>query len=462
MQEELAKCKTDPARFNETILCRGPYWSKQREICRSLVEHPITCVKTGNGVGKSFVASGIINWFATLHPNSKTMVAAPTVQQLANVVWAETIEARRNAKRQGIDLGGKEKGLSITFGPNWIVEGMGQGSVESKSGRHAADLLAVIDEASGVSQTVHEGVDSTNPSRRLYTGNPIKPEGKFFELCESSGRNPNVNVIEISSLDSPHAHLERSPWGMADKGFLDNARFEYGEDSLWWLVHVLGKFPTELQQALLPMEWLKLAADLIRPRRGPMRIGVDLAKGNDGDPAGIVVRDDLAVRHYEESNRWDLEATAKHTKRIALEYGVEPGRITYDATNLGTDFGNRLAAVGITGAIGYMGSRDGGEKYGNLRTAAGWEFRRRLDPNRVIVANDPESPHAPKIFIPQEPFGIPKHLVDRFRAELQGCRYELDNAGRIHIEVKDVFKARLKRSPTFLDCLFMSFAYPHA
>ena len=415
-------------------------------------------MKAGNGVGKSHVASGIAWWFALLHPNSKTVVAAPTQQQLSNVLWSEMLQAERTAGLHGIHLGGRVRGLSIDFGPNWRIEGFGSGSVESRAGRHAKDLLAIIDEASGVSPQVHEAVDSLNPSKRLYTGNPIKAEGKFFELCESMGRNPNVNVIEVSSLDSPHASHERSDWGMADKQFLDSARYEYGEDSLWWLVHILGKFPSELMRALLQRAWIEAAASADHRRSGPTRISVDVAKGTQGDCSGVLVRDDRGILEYEESNRWGVEQLAKNVRIFAERHNVEPARIVYDATGIGSDFGNRLVSAGLVGALDYMGSREGGERHSNLRSAAGWAFSRRLDPNRVI----PTEQDGRKQFLPQSQFAIPRHLAQRFRTELEGVRYDLDLAGRIQIEPKELFTARLKKSPTFLDCCFMTFAYPNA
>jgi len=51
------------------------------------------------------------------------------------------------------------------------------------------------------------------------------------------------------------------------------------------------------------------------------------------------------------------------------------------------------------------------------------------------------------------------HLVQRYRAELQGCRYHLDDGGRICLEPKDQLIARIKRSPNFLDALSMTFAF---
>ena len=191
-----------------------------------------------------------ISWHGS-RPSTKTAERSwprQTQAQLAGVLWGEITAAHKSAADHGRPLGGKFSGLTWDLGATWKVEAYGSGSIESKSGRHAGDLLVVVDEASGVEASVHEAIDSLNPSRRLYTGNPIRPEGKFYELCELSKDNPNVNVIEISSLESPHVHLARSPWGMADATFIENAKHEYGEESLWFQVHVLGKFPGELDQ----------------------------------------------------------------------------------------------------------------------------------------------------------------------------------------------------------------------
>jgi hypothetical protein len=455
-------------------LCRAPYWAKQIEICQSVVKYPTTCVKTGNGVGKSFVDAGIIAWFATLHAQSKTVVAAPTYAQLAGVLWAELQAAVDSAERHGRALGARFRGLTLEYGENWRIEGYGSGSIESKSGRHARHLLAVIDEASGVDPAVHEAIDSLNPSRRLYTGNPIRPEGKFYELCELSADNPAVNVIHVTSLESPHADLERSPWGMADATYIANARHEYGEDSLWWLVHVLGRFPGELAQALLPTLWLNLAAMAVHTRRGPVRLGIDIAKGlGEGDLSLIAARDDTGVLGAWYSRTWDIERLAAEVQLRAIEFDVDPTHIVYDSTGIGTDFQNRLTARGIHGAKAYMGSHSGGERYANLRSAAAWQLRRRLDPSRTTRthAEDVKAPRrqwhqagpTPRVvgLAEQLPFAIPRHLANTFRAELQGCTYGLNDLGQIALERKEDFCKRLKGSPNFLDALTMTFAYPH-
>lgn len=460
MAEELIRCRRDPVRFNETILCRAPYWDKQAEIIRSVVDSPITVAVTGNGVGKSYGAVGVILWFAMCHPGCRIVVAAPTAGQLSGVVWAELEHTRALAARNGIPLGGRNDGLRIDFADGWTIEGFGQGSVESKSGRHAQHLLAVVDEASGVKASVLEAIDSLNPSRKLYLGNPLRAEGKFYELAERSGDNPHVRVFRLPSTASPDIDCERSRRGMADRTWLELCRHEYGEDSQWWLSHVLAMFPGELASTLLPAAWLDAAAKTVHAGAGPRRLGIDIAKGTGRDDSTLVVRDDTGILAAKWSNRWSLDTLAKEANLYCEEFGIEGPHITYDATGVGTDFDNRLRALGIHGSKGYMGAYSGGDKFSNLRSAAGWAFRRRLDPTRSAVKPDERSGN--RLYVPQLPFAIPEHLLRTFRAELTGARYQLDEKGRIQLEPKEELIARLKRSPNFLDATLVTFAYPYA
>jgi hypothetical protein len=362
-------------------------------------------------------------------------------------------------------LGGRFEGLTLAFGDGWTVEGWGQGSVEAKSGRHAGDLLAIIDEASGCKPSVLEAIDSLNPSRYLYLGNPLRPEGIFYDICQRTG-DPLVNVITIPSLESPHIHLARSPWGLADATWLEMRRADYGEESLWWQSHVLARFPGELTQTLLPSAWLNEAARVLHIRSGPVRLGVDIGLGKGGgDDSSIVGRDDNGVLFEDASNRWSLEQLCARVAHWKREHGVRPEHITFDATGIGADLDNRLRAVGIAGAKGYIGASSGTARFGNLRSACGWAVRRRLDGHRAVKRDDPTGgarAARPAVYAPQVPFHIPPHLLQRHRAELQGLRYQLDDAGRIQLEPKAEFAARLKHSPNFLDSLMMTYAYPHA
>jgi hypothetical protein len=58
---------------------------------------------------------------------------------------------------------------------------------------------------------------------------------------------------------SPHAHLARSPVGLADKVWLEAVGREPGENSPWYRSHVLAQRPKLASETLIPQEWLNLA-----------------------------------------------------------------------------------------------------------------------------------------------------------------------------------------------------------
>ena len=454
----MAKSKDDPARFAEVFLGRDGkrgYWSRQREICRSVVEVHTTVVPAGNAVGKSYVASGIALWALYRQPGTLVFTSAPSQTQLVEVLWKEMRRAHTQAR---IPLGGKFVGgspIKLDCGEGWQAIGHVSNTVERMSGHHAEHLFAIIDEASGAPDAVFEAVNSLSPSRLLLIGNPLRPEGRFFELCERAKEGAkNIRMIRVPSTESPDIDLDRSPRGMADRGFLETNREAYGESSLWWLSHVLALFPGQSDDTLLLRDWLELAGRSIWTPAGPMRLAIDLAIGNgQGDLSVLLVRDDNGIRHLEWSRSWPFEETARRAAGLVERFKIKPYLVTFDAGGIGADFGNRLATAGVPNATPYLGGKTG-PKFANLRTAAAWAVRLRLDPNHWVTRGG--------IRAPQAPFCIPPEWLAVMRQELEGLRYTHDNLGRVALEPKEDYAARLRHSPDFADVFAQSFAYPNA
>ena len=115
------------------------------------------------------------------------------------------------------------------------------------------DLLVVAEEASGMEPHAWEAIDSLKYQRLIAIGNPIRPDGRFVELIRQAERDRReddaptvcrVNAIQIPSTDSPHAELDHSPDGLADKTWMDACFRRYGKDSLWCASHIYARIPT--------------------------------------------------------------------------------------------------------------------------------------------------------------------------------------------------------------------------
>jgi len=442
-----------PVAFSRAILGRPAYWERQQEIARSVVRHHATLVPTGNMVGKTYLAAGLIHWFLFTRPNSIVLATAPSQTQLSEVLWSSVEEAYHGAR---VPLGGRalKSPLKIELTPGWHALAYSTTKVERLSGHHAGELFVVVDEASGVDDAIFEALRSCGPSREILIGNPLRPDGTFYERCQSAKDNPLAHVIHIDSREGPHAELDRSPWGLADKTWLATVRNDYGEGSLWWKCHVLGVFPDDAFDAVFYREWLDLAFRTIHKPHGPNRLAIDLGLGNGGDQTVLIAVDANGVLTCEASNQWTLEQAAQRAKILADRFQIEPYRITFDIEGIGADFSNRLDSVGLKGCQPYRGGGGGTKKYFNLRTGAAWRCRQRLDPNYQTMT-------APGVFIPQVPFSMmkmPERSKQLLRRELQELRYELKTS-QTALEDAESYKKRLKRSPDHQACFCQLWAF---
>jgi hypothetical protein len=241
--------------------------------------------------------------------------------------------------------------------------------------------------------------------------------------------------------------------------------------------HVLAMFPGEADDALILRTWLDLASRTLHIPSGPTRIAIDLGLGvGNGDQTVIVCRDDNGILALEASREWSLEKAAERAAALAMQFNVKHSRISYDAAGIGADFGARLLAVGIRGANPYLGGMAAKTAF-NLRSAAGWAFRQRLDPDRYLpgppplqppsdgrrvslLDGRPKSPGEPqRVVLRQHPFAIRPEFLAPMRRELELHRYGLDHLGRIKLEGSEEIRERLRHSPDYADTLFQSFAY---
>lgn len=391
-------------------------------------------------IGKTRVSAGNLHAFLYTHPNCLVVATAPTQVQLEEVLWKEVERLHRGAR---IPLGGRllKSPLKVDLGEGWQALAYSTTKVERFSGHHAHDLFAIGDEASGIADEIKEAISSLGASRELWPGNPLRPSGWFYEACMRAPENPHANLIQVSSLESPHIDWERSPWGLADKTWLEKSRNDYGENSLWWLCHVLGKFPDSGTDTVIPRDWLDLASQAVHVRKGEPRTAIDLAEGKGGDRSVVMTGDDNGLLALDWSTTWSLEETANVAAKHVRNHYVDSHRVSWDVAGIGADFANRLKAVGIIGAQPYRGGgATTGNKYFNFRAKAAWQLRQRLDPTRMVDSGR-------GVLVPQQPYAIRPEWVALLRPELQALTYELGPHGEIVLIKAEDLAKKLRRSP---------------
>ena len=162
----------------------------------------------------------------------------------------------------------------------------------------------------------------------MCIGNPIRAEGKFVDLIRQAARDradnvpPRlaVNAIRIPSTESPHAHQEKSEFGLADRTWLESMYRKYGKGSLWVGSHIDARIPDVDAEQLIDLTWLDHHSEEQRPQVPPThpinftrRIACDLAEGVGRDSTCIMVLDDWGVLEVVLSNAAGLPKPPRHS-----------------------------------------------------------------------------------------------------------------------------------------------------
>ena len=197
----------DPVLFQQTFL-RRTIWRVQQQIAKSVDENTLTAVKGCHASGKSFLASGIPLHWITKYKKSLAFTISPTHRQVI-AFWQEVRLARENA------LGILRKALpepnqtSLTIADDRQAIGASSSRGVNLQGRHAENVLLIVDEAPGVAGDIFDalhGIAAGGNVHTLLLGNPVIPAGEFFDAFHK-GRNA-YNCISISAFDTPNLQKE--------------------------------------------------------------------------------------------------------------------------------------------------------------------------------------------------------------------------------------------------------------
>jgi hypothetical protein len=469
--EVLDACRDDPVAFNDVWLNRPAYWSRQEEICRSVVRHRTTVVYTGNMCGKDYVVGGVIPWWLSTRPDSLVICTGPSQTVLGSVTWREV---RRALEGAVVPWGGrishaiKASPALVEVLPGWHALGYSTTSVERASGQHSGHLLVIVEEASGVPDETWDAIDSLGYERLLVIGNPIRAEGRFVQLIRQADADrrdgipeaERVNAIRIPSTESPHASWDKSPVGLADRPWIEGMIRKYGPNSLWVRSHIKAEIPELSAETLIPQGWLDfLYAQTPAPRpyahpiNATRRIAVDLAEGVGRDATTVLVRDDWGVLDCTVSSALGLPEAAALVARKARDFAVDHARISYDKLGIGRQFPSYLARWGIQNAVPYAGEASPSDRdaFVNLRSEAAWRLRNRLDQRYCPDVRDPHKAQLPFTFAAGA-------YRDRLREELKPLTYSLvGKATKLLPKLEHC--AALSHSPDVCDALVQSFAW---
>lgn len=421
-----------PVDYCHRILGVKP-WKKQRDILEACADPsiPRVSVRSGNGVGKTYLAASIIANYLDTHAPGYAVVTGASWQGVLKTVWPTFKRMHRAAP---VNLGGSILGTEWRRGDMWGAFCVSPDSPENISGfRTENGAMVLVDEASSLLPEVYEaiiGLCSARGSKIVLLGNPLRPEGPFYDSFSTQGwENFSISSIEASQQNIP---------GLASPEWIEACRLEWGEDSPMWKARVLGEFPEDSDTVLIPLSAVT-ARTINKPlsQKGWIRLGVDVGRFGD-DPTVLTARDNRSIQGIRHYAKKDTMETVGWVRKAMEDFSARPENTVVDDTGLGGGVVDRLHELGLPVVGVNFGSKAyDDDKFVNRRTEMYWNLRQSL----ISEATEP-------MFIPREYRTLIK--------QLPWARYKMDSNQRIVLEPKADIKKRHGHSPDFADSLALT------
>lgn len=393
-------------------------------------------IASGHGVGKSSLVAWLILWAMATHEDTRGVVTANTEAQLRAKTWAELgkwyrlFVARDMFRYTATSIFSVQQGYERT----WRIDAIpwSKDNPESFAGLHnqGKRILIIFDEASAIYDaiwTVAEGALTDKDTEIIWCafGNPTRNNGRFFD-CFHRGRA----VWNARHVDSREAKL-------SNKEQIKQWAEEYGEDSDFFKVRVLGEFPSSRENQLIPSA-VAAAARRREPATrsyefAPVVIGVDPAWTGE-DMLAVVLRQGVYSKV--------LEVTPQNANDMEVARRIAAYQDDYGASAVFIDMGY---GTGI-----YSAGRDAGRTDWRLVPFAGRAGSPQYQNKRMEMWDE-----------------MKKWLMeggsiddDRLAAELSAPESYISRTGRQVLEAKADMKKRGLASPNIADALALTFAFP--
>lgn len=416
--------------YQEDVLGMVPdTW--QREVGGLIVKNKRVAVASGHGIGKTAEVAAIVHWFMSTRANPQVVITANTQTQLVSKTMRELAKWNAKAKNGGwFDVSAMRmqmKGAEQT----WFAQAVPWTKEKSEAfaGTHEHSVLIIFDEASAIDDAiwaVAEGAMTTPDAHWVAFGNPTRPTGRFRE-CWGKFRH-RWATMQVDSRTAKYA----------DKTQIQQWIEDYGIDSDFVKVRVLGQFPSIGDRQLIPSDKVDeaIASEYEVPPGTPKVMGVDVARYGD-DQSVIAMRHG---RRLEPLLKFRGLSTMELAGQVAMWINrVKPDITFIDETGLGAGVVDRLMELGfnVVGInFGASPSPQWKDLYYNKRAEMWVEMR-----DWVIA-------------------GCQMPNDNELRQDLVGPEVGFDAKMRLQLETKESMKKRGLASPDCGDAVALTFAMP--
>lgn len=439
--------RSNPIGFVENVL-DDVMWSKQREICEAVRDHPKVLVRSCHGSGKSWLMARLVAWWVTSAPDRIAITTAPTGAQVKAILWQEIADAHA----QG-GLGGQLNLTEWRMGGRLVAFGRkpADHNRQAMQGIHShGGVLVLLDEADGIPRSLWTAADSiatTEADRVVGIGNPDTPTSEFAKRHKSK----LWHKIRIRAADTPNFTGEgkklikrygekarRMLRALVTPKWAADLAEEYGDDSIEVTSKVHAEFPTSSKDQLIDAAWIARARERWNAMSDewPREIACDVARYGANSTA-IYLRCGMRVHRLRVERNQSTTETAAWLTNFLFQTSATMMKV--DGNGVGGGVVDSLEADKRAVADMNAGARSSDpRRFLNARAEWFWTLRGLLKKGEIGLPADD----------------------DLLAEQLQEIRYRVNKKGQIEIESKDDMEDRGVDSPDRADTLAMLFADP--
>lgn len=482
----------DPVAFGEEVFGES-YTDDVQAVMRSVVDNPVTLVRSANATGKSHGGARIAAYFYKVFPDSQVYTAAaPPEENLKSILWGEIGKLVKTHPEVFRD--DNITSLNISRGPLSFIKGVTiptTGTPEQResrfAGKHAAHLLFILDEGDAIPAEVYRGIESCmsgghsrlvifhNPRARMGPTYIMERDGQAKVLHMSAFRHPNVvtgrelipgcvdrekTIRRINEWtrpliepEEPDAECFEVPDFLAGTTATAANGLNYPPLTAGWrkvenpafFYMVLGLYPPTGSHQLIAESDINMARarydQYVAIHGAVPPVGVRPLMGFDvasmgGDKNVVCFRYGGFVPPMIVWDGMDTDASAAKGAELYMDRQATHANI--DATGVGANVAPKMARMGCQSVVGVFAG-ESSRKHNQFG-----RFRKRRDEmwwaTREWLRTDPTA------MLPPD-----EELVE----ELKIPTYEVKN-GEIVVMSKDLMKSRLGRSPDKADALCLT------
>ena len=427
----------DPVKFVKEALGVVPEpW--QARTMRQIQNNDRIAVKSGHGVGKSALLAWVILWWLLTRFPSKVACTAPTSHQLDDVLWGEIAKWYRmlpDGLRVLLTVTSDKVFLNAAPQESYAVARTARKEKpEAFQGFHSSNMLFIVDEASGVDPIIFEvgeGAMSTAGAKTLLTGNPTRTSGYFYDVFNKMKKWWVTSTVSCSeSSQSTDIYVQQ----MADK---------WGTESNVYAVRVLGEFPKDDDDAVIPRALLHSAVDrdiIIHPSE-PVIWGLDVARFGS-DKTALCIRKGRSmpnpIETWQGKDTMQVAGIIKGKYDKVLRFDTErPIAIMVDSIGIGAGVVDRLREMGLpVRGVNVAESASVDTLYARLRDELWFRAKDYFEGKDVTMCADDD-------------------LIE----ELASVKFAYTSLGKLKAESKDEMKKRGLPSPDLADAFCLTLAH---